>query len=144
MPASGIVSIEYQLINQSTSERVWAPWEVTRVRAGGYTFAPRGPGNRTITQDCFQHPLPLSLLPPPPAAGGIEWLNYPSLSLTQGQLHQRVRRRRGLARARQPLRQEQAAGAVREELRRRTGRELAHEPGRNPTLDERYREAQAD
>ena len=24
----------------------------------------------------------MSLLPPPPAAGGIEWLNYPSLSLT--------------------------------------------------------------
>jgi len=81
--ASSVVSIEYQLVNQSNLSASWAPWEVTRVRAGGYTFAPKGPGNRTITQDSFQNPLPLSLLPPPPATGGIEWLNYPSLTLTQ-------------------------------------------------------------
>ena len=81
--ASGIVSIEYQLVNESTLSASWAPWEVTRVRAGGYTFAPKGPGDRIITQDSFQRPLPLSLLPPAPAAAGIEWLNYPSLSLTQ-------------------------------------------------------------
>jgi hypothetical protein len=81
--ASGIVSIEYQLVNESNLSASWAPWEVTRVRAGGYTFAPKGPGNRSITQDSFQRPLPLSLLPPAPAAAGIEWLNYPSLSLTQ-------------------------------------------------------------
>src|SRR6478752_7464760 len=80
---SGVVSIEYQLINQSKQAASWAPWEVTRVSAGGYTFAPRGPGERTITQDSFQYPLVLSLLPPPPATGGIEWLNYPSLTLTQ-------------------------------------------------------------
>ena len=80
---SGVVSIEYQLTNESTASASWAPWEVTRVRAGGQTFAPRGPGTRTITQDSFQQPLPLSLLPPAPAAGGIEWLNYPSLTLTQ-------------------------------------------------------------
>jgi hypothetical protein len=77
---SGVVSIEYQLTNEGAQSASWAPWEVTRVLAGGYTFAPRGPGNRTITQDSFQNPLPLSLLPPSPAAGGIEWLNYPSLS----------------------------------------------------------------
>jgi len=81
--SSGVVSIEYQLINESKLSASWAPWEVTRVRAGGYTFAPRGPGNRTITQDSFQYPLPLTLLPAAPAAGGIEWLNYPSLNLTQ-------------------------------------------------------------
>src|SRR6188768_3024548 len=81
--ASGIVSIEYQQVNESTLSASWAPWEVTRVRAGGYTFAPKGPGNRSITQDSFQRPLPLSLLPPAPAADGIEWLNYPSLNLTQ-------------------------------------------------------------
>ena len=81
--ASSVVSIEYQLVNQSTLSASWAPWEVTRVRAGGYTFAPKGPGNRTITQDSFQNPLPLSLLPPAPATDGIEWLNYPSLTLTQ-------------------------------------------------------------
>jgi hypothetical protein len=79
---SGVVSIEYQLVNETKQSASWAPWEVTRVRAGGYTFAPRGPGNRAITQDSFQHPLPLSLLPPSPAPGGIEWLSYPSLSLT--------------------------------------------------------------
>jgi hypothetical protein len=83
--ASGVVSIEYQLENTATKAASWAPWEVTRVRAGGYTFAPRGPGSRTITQDSFQHPLPLSLLPEPSAPDGIEWLNYPSVtaSLTQ-------------------------------------------------------------
>jgi hypothetical protein len=79
--ASGVVSLEYQLINESTLSASWAPWEVTRVRAGGYTFAPRGPGNRTINQDFPL--LPLTLLPPAPAANGIEWLNYPSLTLTQ-------------------------------------------------------------
>jgi hypothetical protein len=81
--SSGVVSIEYQLVNESKLSASWAPWEVTRVRAGGYTFAPKGPGNRNITQDSFQHPLPLTLLPPAPAAGGIEWLNYAKLSLTQ-------------------------------------------------------------
>jgi len=81
--SSGVVSIEYQLINESPSSASWAPWEVTRVRAGGYTFAPKGPGTRAITQDSFQNPLPLSLLPPAPAASGIQWLNYPSLKLTQ-------------------------------------------------------------
>ncbi len=79
--ASGVVSLEYQLINQSTLSASWAPWEVTRVRAGGYTFAPKGPGSRTISEDFPL--LPMSLLPPPPAANGIEWLNYPSLNLTQ-------------------------------------------------------------
>ncbi|MEO6601797.1 MAG: hypothetical protein ABIQ16_18105 [Polyangiaceae bacterium] len=81
--ASGVVSIEYQLINESKLSAAWAPWEVTRVRAGGYTFAPRGPGNRAITQDSWQYPLPMSLLPPPPAEGGIDWLDYASLKLTQ-------------------------------------------------------------
>ncbi|HEY0467940.1 MAG TPA: hypothetical protein VGC79_27260 [Polyangiaceae bacterium] len=81
--ASGVVSIEYQLTNDGSSSASWAPWEVTRVRAGGYTFAPKGPGNRSIMQDSFQKPLSLSLLPPAPAANGIEWLNYPSLTLTQ-------------------------------------------------------------
>jgi len=81
--ASGVVSIEYQLINEGTVSASWAPWEVTRVRAGGYTFAPRGPGDRAITQDSFQQPLSLSLLPPAPATEQIAWLNYPSLTLTQ-------------------------------------------------------------
>ena len=79
--ASGVVSIEYQLVNQGSVSASWAPWEVTRVRAGGYTFAPQGPGNRIISEDSGQHPLPLTLLPAPPAEGGIQWLNYPSLSL---------------------------------------------------------------
>jgi len=81
--ASGVVSIEYQLVNEAKTSASWAPWEVTRVRAGGYTFAPRGPGNRTITQDSFQQPLPMTLLPPAPATDSVAWLNYPSLSLTQ-------------------------------------------------------------
>jgi hypothetical protein len=80
--SSGIVSIEYQLVNDGNKSASWAPWEVTRVRAGGYTFAPRGPGSRAITQDSFQHPLPLSLLPPAPAPGGVQWLDYPNLTLT--------------------------------------------------------------
>ncbi|HYP88514.1 MAG TPA: hypothetical protein VEQ59_10175, partial [Polyangiaceae bacterium] len=78
--ASGVITIDYELVNEGKTSASWAPWEVTRVRAGGYTFAPKGPGNRTISQDSFQHPLPLSLLPPPPEAGGIEWLDYPSLA----------------------------------------------------------------
>jgi len=83
--SSGVVTIEYQLINQSADSASWAPWELTRVRAGGYTFAPLGPGTRAITQDSFQYPLPLSTLPPPPATGAIQWLNYPSVgpSLTK-------------------------------------------------------------
>ncbi len=80
--SSGVVSIEYQLVNEDTVSASWAPWEVTRVRAGGYTFAPLGPGNRTITEDSGQNPLPLSLLPPAPAENRIQWLNYPNLSST--------------------------------------------------------------
>ncbi|MEO8902541.1 MAG: DUF4380 domain-containing protein [Polyangiaceae bacterium] len=81
--ASGVISIEYELINEGTKSAAWAPWEVTRVRAGGYTFAPRGPGNRTIIEDSWQYPLPTSLLPPPPAVGGIAWVDYAALKLTQ-------------------------------------------------------------
>jgi hypothetical protein len=80
--ASGVVSIEYQLVNEAKVSASWAPWEVTRVRAGGYTFAPQGPGNRSIMQDSWQSVLPLSLLPPAPAKNRIQWLNYPALNLT--------------------------------------------------------------
>lgn len=80
---SAVVSIEYRLTNEGKETAFWAPWEVTRLRAGGYTFAPRGPGDRNITQDSFQHPLPMSLLADTDAQLGIEWLDYPSLSLTQ-------------------------------------------------------------
>lgn len=74
--ASAVVSIEYQLTNESKQSADWAPWEVSRVRAGGFTFAPQGPGNRTITQDSFQHPLTLV------TKSGIRWLDYPSLTST--------------------------------------------------------------
>jgi len=79
--SSGVVSIVYELFNRDTVSASWAPWEVTRVLAGGYTFAPQGPGSRTITEDSYQNPLPLRLLPAAPAVGGIQWLDYPSLTL---------------------------------------------------------------
>ncbi len=98
--ASGIVSIEYQLVNESTSQSApWAPWEVTRVRAGGYTFAPKGPGNRTITEDF--PPLPLTLLPPAPGRKRYRVAELSQPHSDSRQLHHRVRWRRGLAGARQ-------------------------------------------
>lgn len=41
---AGVISIEYRIINRGTHNRSVAPWEITRVAAGGLTFFPVGEG----------------------------------------------------------------------------------------------------
>lgn len=69
--ASAVVSLEYTIINHASSSKTWAPWENTRVVPGGLTYAPKGPGTKSITQDSWHNPLPLKTL------GGVNWLDYP-------------------------------------------------------------------
>ena len=68
--ASGVVTIEYTIVNQGDASSDWAPQEVTRVPAGGFTFAPKGPGTRTFTEDPWQNPMPLTTV------AGINWFDY--------------------------------------------------------------------
>jgi hypothetical protein len=42
---TGNVSIEYTIINKGSQARSVAPWEITRVAAGGLTFFPMGEGS---------------------------------------------------------------------------------------------------
>jgi hypothetical protein len=42
--ATGVVTIQYGLVNHGTQARSVAPWEITRVAAGGLTFFPMGTG----------------------------------------------------------------------------------------------------
>ncbi|HEY5957092.1 MAG TPA: hypothetical protein VIV60_11085, partial [Polyangiaceae bacterium] len=67
---SGVVTLEYTIVNQATASATWAPWEITRVPAGGFTFAPKGPGTRTFKLNDWETAMPLT------ANGGINWLDY--------------------------------------------------------------------
>jgi hypothetical protein len=41
-PSEGALDIEYTLSNEDSAAVSWAPWEITRVAAGGITFFPTG------------------------------------------------------------------------------------------------------
>lgn len=48
--ADGGVSITYTLANTDDASVAWAPWEITRVAAGGLSFFPSGPGGPVSSQ----------------------------------------------------------------------------------------------
>jgi hypothetical protein len=64
---AGVVSIEYRIINRGTRSRSVAPWEISRVAAGGLTFFPMGEG---APSKGSQPLLPLDI------SGGVAWLAY--------------------------------------------------------------------
>ncbi len=64
---AGAVSIEYGIANHGKEARRVAPWEISRVAAGGLTCFPMGDGNPSKG---FQELLPLQI------EGGIAWFPY--------------------------------------------------------------------
>ncbi len=74
--AAGVVTIEYGLVNRGTQARSVAPWEITRVAAGGLTFFPMGDGSPTKgTQDLLNLQI----------TDGVAWFAYNAASITNEQ-----------------------------------------------------------
>lgn len=74
--AAGVITIEYGLVNRGTQARSVAPWEITRVAAGGLTFFPMGDGSPTKgTQDLLNLQI----------TDGVAWFAYNAASITNEQ-----------------------------------------------------------
>jgi hypothetical protein len=73
---AGVVNIEYRISNRGTQSRSVAPWEVSRVAAGGLTFFPLGEGVPSKGSPAL---LPLAL------SGGVAWLAYDASKVTEAQ-----------------------------------------------------------
>jgi Domain of unknown function (DUF4380) len=73
---AGVVTIEYGIVNRGTSARSVAPWEISRVAAGGLTFFPMGDGS---PQKGPQDLLPLQM------SAGAAWFAYNASSITNDQ-----------------------------------------------------------
>ena len=74
--ATGNVTIEYGVINKGSEARSLAPWEITRVAAGGLTFFPMGEGSPTKGQ---QDLLNLQV------SDGVAWFAYDAASIPREQ-----------------------------------------------------------
>jgi hypothetical protein len=67
----GAVVVEYILKNEGDASKMLAPWEITRVAAGGLTFFPAD-GKPTGTN-----------LPPLVESGGVTWFKYEAATVTK-------------------------------------------------------------
>jgi hypothetical protein len=74
--ASGVVTIQYGLVNHGTQAQTVAPWEITRVAAGGLTFFPMGEGAPTKGAQAL---LNLQM------TGGVAWFSYDAAAITSDQ-----------------------------------------------------------
>jgi hypothetical protein len=73
---AGVVTIVYTLSNRGTQARKVAPWEITRVKAGGLTFFPMGPGGaHKGAQDLLNTTL----------VNGVAWFPYNASVITADQ-----------------------------------------------------------
>jgi len=73
---AGVVTIEYGLVNRGTQARSVAPWEITRVAAGGLTFFPMGDGAPTKgTQDLLNLQI----------TDGVAWFAYSAAATVNDQ-----------------------------------------------------------
>jgi len=75
-PGKGLLTIEYGIVNRGQEARAVAPWEITRVAAGGLTFFPMGEG---APWKGPQQLLPLDL------RAGVAWLAYDKTAGTSDQ-----------------------------------------------------------
>jgi len=74
--AAGVVTVAYTLANRGSNARQVAPWEITRVAAGGLTFFPMGEGvPRKGTQALLS----------PTILGGVAWFAYDAAAITADQ-----------------------------------------------------------
>jgi hypothetical protein len=74
--ATGVVTVDYVILNRGTQARAVAPWEITRVAAGGTTFFPMGEGAPTRG---MQELLKLDI------KDGIAWFAYEANTITSDQ-----------------------------------------------------------
>jgi Domain of unknown function (DUF4380) len=73
---TGNVTIAYGLVNHGTQARSVAPWEITRVAAGGLTFFPMGEGAPTKgAQDLLNLQI----------TGGVAWFAYDAAAIANDQ-----------------------------------------------------------
>jgi hypothetical protein len=75
-PASDAIVIEYGLVNRGDKPRSVAPWEITRVAAGGLTFFPMGEGSPSKGP---QELLRLHIL------DGVAWFAYDARAVSSDQ-----------------------------------------------------------
>ena len=73
---AGVVTIVYTIANRGTQAHSVAPWEITRVAAGGLTFFPMGPGG--------SRQGPMALLNPT-VVNGVAWIPYNAATITSDQ-----------------------------------------------------------
>jgi hypothetical protein len=73
---AGVVTVVYTLANRGSKARQVAPWEITRVAAGGLTFFPMGEGGpRKGPQDLLN----------PTVVNGVAWFPYNAAAITADQ-----------------------------------------------------------
>jgi hypothetical protein len=73
---AGVVTVVYTLANRGSKARQVAPWEITRVAAGGLTFFPMGEGGpRKGPQDLLN----------PTLVNGVAWFPYNAAAITADQ-----------------------------------------------------------
>ena len=73
---AGVVSAVYSIANRGSQARQVAPWEITRVAAGGLTFFPMGEGGpRKGPQDLLS----------PTIVNGLAWFAYDAAAITADQ-----------------------------------------------------------
>jgi hypothetical protein len=71
-----VVTVVYALVNRGSRARQAAPWEITRVAAGGLTFFPMGEGGpRKGPQDLLS----------PTIVNGVAWFAYDAAAITADQ-----------------------------------------------------------
>jgi len=73
---TGVVTVAYTLRNCGGRARAVAPWEITRVAAGGLTFFPMGDGE---PRKGFQDLLKMAI------ANGVAWFPYDGAAITADQ-----------------------------------------------------------
>jgi len=74
--STGMVTIQYGLVNHGTQALSVAPWEITRVAAGGLTFFPMGGGSPSKG---MQDLLSLQM------SGGVAWFAYDAAAVVNDQ-----------------------------------------------------------
>lgn len=74
--SAGVVTINYGLVNRGTQARSVAPWEITRVAAGGLTFFPMGDGAPAKGPQAL---LNLQM------SDGVAWFDYNAAAITSEQ-----------------------------------------------------------
>jgi hypothetical protein len=73
---TGVVTVKYTLKNHGSQARRAAPWEISRVAAGGLTFFPMGEGGlRRGMQDLLK----------PVVRDGVAWFAYDAAAITADQ-----------------------------------------------------------